>query len=81
MLQLMFIRPAVTPEHICIRGDDITSEGPVAPIRLQILVAVIHPGAGLKLGDAVPLDEEEFGLASQHWACFSSEQTPDSVQM
>lgn len=80
LLQLTFIRPAVTPEHICICRDEITPGQPIKPICLQVLIPVVHPGTGLVLGDAVPLDEEEFGLASQHGARISREKKSDVVQ-
>lgn len=81
LFQLTFIRPTVTPEHICICWDDITSGKPIAPICLQIFIPVVHPGMRLELRDAVPLDEEEFGLPSQHGARISGEKTSDGVQM
>lgn len=81
LLQLTFIRPAVTPEDVCILRDEITFGHPITPICLQILIPVTYPGTWLKLWDAVPLDEEEFGLANHKWACISSDKTSDIVQM
>ena len=70
----------MAPEHIRVCGDDVSSRQHITSVRLQILIPVLHPGRGLRLGDTVPLDEEEFGLAGQHGARISGEETSDTVQ-
>lgn len=81
LLQQTFICPAVTPEEICILGDEITSGHQIKLICLQILIPVNDPGKWLELWDSVLLNKEEFGLASQSWAYIKSKKTPDAVQM
>lgn len=79
--QLLFTRPAVAPEHICIRRDQIAPGQSEAPVRLQILIPVLRAGTGRNLKDVVPLDEEELGLTGQHGTCICIEEAPDVVQM
>lgn len=75
----MFFRPAVTPENICILRDRINCGVSIKPICLQILVLVLSPVVGLTFCNVVPLNEEEFGFASQCWASLSSKLLTDTV--
>lgn len=46
-----------------------------------MFIVMLHPDTQLGLRDAVPLDEEQFGLADQRRARVGSEETSDPVQM
>lgn len=69
----------MTPENICILRNRLNSGVSKNPICLHILVLVLSPVVWLTY--AVPLEEEEFGFASQCWASISSKLLTDTVHM
>lgn len=79
LLQLTLIRPAVTPEDVCVLWDGTVLVD--QPVRLQVLVPVFSPVVRLEFRDFVPLDEDELGLAGQRGAAVGVEQRPDGVHM
>lgn len=79
LLQLLFSCPALTPKHICICRNVVICSHSAKAIGLQIFIPVAHPGNGQKLRNAVPLDEKDLGLPSQHVAFIAGEKASDCV--